>query len=154
MKTDASLVSTHTHRLSLHLRRPPAAVWRAFSEDVGIWWPESFYATPAPRKLVFEARLGGRLYEDRGAGNGLIWYEVIELDAPRTVLLRGSAAPPFGGPLTTLLRLSFTPAGEGGTQFELTDSLFGCLGDQSSTAAGWQELFGEAFRRFVERLPE
>ena len=30
----------------------------------------------------FDGKPGGRLYEDAGDGNGLVWYHVIALDAP------------------------------------------------------------------------
>ena len=51
----ASLVSAVTHRLTLTLARPQAAVWRAFAKDVAHWWPADFYTTPPPHKMVFES---------------------------------------------------------------------------------------------------
>lgn len=150
----AANVTAHTHQLSFKLARPQAAVWRAFTEDIAVWWPEDFYATPAPRRLVFEPRVGGRLYEDRGEGNGLLWYQVIALEAPQTLLLSGAVAPPFGGPFTSLLRLTFTAVGKSSTRFELTDSVFGLLGDPTNVAAGWKALFEEAFKRHVEGPPK
>lgn len=147
-------VSSFTHQLSLKIQRPHAVVWRAFTEEAAAWWPADFFGTPEPHKMVFEARVGGRLYEDNGSGNGLVWYQVISMDAPNSVLLSGVVAPPHGGPLTTLLRLNFTPAGKNATQLEMIDSLFGCVGDQTCTSEGWKMLFEGGFKAYVEAKPK
>jgi len=62
--------------------------------------------------MVFEVKPGGRLYEDAGGGNGLVWYQVIALDAPNSISLAGFIAPPFGGPATSLLRIVFSAKGK------------------------------------------
>lgn len=83
---------------------------------------KDFYATESPKRIAFEAKPGGRLYEDAGDGNGLVWYHVIALDAPNSVSLSGFIAPPFG-----------------------------CLGDSSATEKGWRMLFKGGFKAWIER---
>jgi hypothetical protein len=34
---------------------------------------------------------------------------------------------------------------------EVTDSIFGCLGDPSATAEGWRLLFEDGFKAWIER---
>lgn len=146
-----SSITAATHRLTLEIAKPHAAVWKAFTGDIHSWWPKDFFATAAPRRMVFEAKPGGRLYEDGGNGNGLVWYHVIALDAPNAISLSGFIAPPFGGPATSLLRVGFFAQGKSITVMEVTDSTFGCLGDPATTAEGWRMLFEGGFKAWIER---
>ena len=149
-KTSKTEVSAATHRLTLEIAKSHAAVWKAFTRDVHLWWPKDFYATEAPKRMVFEVKPGGRLYEDGGDGNGLVWYQVIALDAPNAITMSGFIAPPFGGPATSLLRIVFSAQGKSATVMELTDSTFGCLED-STTEEGWRQLFEGGLKAWIER---
>jgi uncharacterized protein YndB with AHSA1/START domain len=150
-KTPNTPITSATHRLSLEIAKPHAVVWKAFTGDVNLWWPKDFYVTESPQRIVFEVRPGGRLYEDSGEGNGLVWYHVIALDAPNSITMSGFIAPPFGGPATSLLNVSFSAKGKSATAMEITDSSFGCLGDTSATAEGWRLLFQDGFKSWIER---
>jgi len=101
--------------------------------------------------MVLETKPGGRLYEEAGNGNGLVWYHVVALDAPNALTLSGFIAPPFGGPATSLLRIEFSAQGKSATVMEMTDSTFGCLGDAKTTKDGWRMLFEGGFKEWVER---
>jgi hypothetical protein len=68
--------------------------------------------------------------------------------------MSGFIAPPFGGPATSLLNVSFSARGKSATAIEVTDSTFGCLGDTSATAEGWRLLFKDGFKSWVERRPK
>src|SRR4029453_19602453 len=92
------------------------------------WGGQHFYTTQSPPGIAFEVKPGGRLYEDSGKGNGLVWYQVIALDAPNSITMSGFIAPPFGGPATSLLNVSFSARGKSATAMEVPDSTFGCLG--------------------------
>src|SRR3954468_177221 len=139
-----------THRLTLEIARPRGAVWKAFTRDIHSWWPKEFYATAAPEKIIFEVKPGGRLYEDAGNGNGLVWYHVLAVDAPNSITMSGFIAPPFGGPATSLLRVEFSgrPKSKNTTQMEVTDSTFGRLGDPNATEEGWRMLFEGGFKKW------
>jgi uncharacterized protein YndB with AHSA1/START domain len=151
MPKKISPITSATHRISLEIAKPHAAVWKAFTGDVHRWWPKDFYATESTKRIVFEVKPGGRLYEDAGDGNGLVWYHVIAVDAPNAITMSGFIAPPFGGPATSLLRVAFSPRGRSVTEMEITDSTFGCLGDAKSTEEGWRMLFEGGFKNWVER---
>lgn len=144
-------ITAATHRLSLEIAKPHTVVWKAFTSEVHSWWPKDFYATESPHRMVFEMKPGGRLYEDAGNGNGLVWYHVIALDAPNAITLSGFIAPPFGGPATSLLRIVFSAKGKSATVMEVADFTFGCLGDLKSTEEGWRLLFEGGFKAWVER---
>jgi uncharacterized protein YndB with AHSA1/START domain len=150
-KNKTTPITSATHRLSLEIAKPHPAVWKAFTEDIHSWWPKDFYVTESPQRIVFEVKPGGRLYEDSGKGNGLVWYHVIALDAPNSITMSGFIAPPFGGPATSLLRVAFSAQGKSATVMEVTDSTFGCLGDPGSTAEGWRMLFEDGFKAWIER---
>jgi uncharacterized protein YndB with AHSA1/START domain len=143
-------ISAATHRLTLEIAKPQAAVWKAFTGDIHSWWPKDFYATESPQRMVFEVKPGGKLYEDSGKGNGLVWYHVIAVNAPNSITMSGFIAPPFGGPATSLLNVSFSAKGKSVTAMEVTDATFGCLGDTSATAEGWRLIFGKGFKAWVE----
>ena len=150
-KTPKAEVTVATHRLTLQIAKPHAAVWKAFTRDIHLWWPKDFYATESPHRIVFEVKPGGRLYEDAGAGNGLVWYHVIAVDAPNAITMSGFIVPPFGGPATSLLRVSFSAQGKSVTEMEITDSTFGCLGEPKTTEEGWRMLFEGGFKTWIER---
>jgi uncharacterized protein YndB with AHSA1/START domain len=143
-------ITSATHRLSLEIAKPQPAVWKAFTADIHSWWPKDFYATSSPQRIVFEVKPGGRLYEDSGKGNGLVWYHVIAVDAPNSITMSGFVAPPFGGPATSLLSVSFSAKGKAATAMEVTDATFGCLADTAGTAEGWRLLFEDGFKAWVE----
>jgi uncharacterized protein YndB with AHSA1/START domain len=144
-------ITSATHRLSLEIARPQAAVWKAFTREIHSWWPKDFYVTESPHRIVFEVKAGGRLYEDSGQGNGLVWYHVIAVDAPNSITMSGFIAPPFGGPAVSLLNVSFSPKSRSVTAMEVTDSTFGCLGDTAATKEGWRLLFEQGFKGWIER---
>src|SRR5688572_10095511 len=104
-------ITSATHRLNLEIAKPHAIVWKGFTRDVHLWWLKDFYATESPERIVFEVKPGGRLYEDAGNGNGLVWYHVIAVDAPNAITMSGFIAPPLGGPATSLLRVAFSTKG-------------------------------------------
>ena len=149
-KTTNPPITSVTHRLNLEIGKAHAVVWKAFTKDVAEWWPKDFYATESPQRIVFEVKPGGRLYEDAGDGNGLVWYHVIAVDAPNAITLSGFIAPPFGGPATSLLRVAFSARGKSTTLMEVTDSTFGCLADPKTTEEGWRMLFEQGFKAWVE----
>lgn len=143
-------ITSATHRLTLEIAKPQAVVWKAFTDDIQSWWPKDFYATDSPQRMIFEVKPGGRLYEDSGNGNGLVWYQVIALNAPNSITMSGFIAPPFGGPATSLLNVSFSVKDKSATIMEVTDSTFGCL-EEATTLEGWRLLFEDGFKAWIER---
>ncbi len=136
-------------KVELTIHAPQQRVWDALVHETTRWWPQSFWSSPKTRQFVIEPRLGGRVFEDYGNGEGFTWYQVIGLESPSTLHLIGHMGPPFGGPLATLLRLTLSAAGANATKLEITDAAFGQVAD-CDTESGWREVFGDHFRLYVE----
>lgn len=135
----------------------PERVWRAFVAETSRWWLKDFYAGgEAARGFIVEPRLGGRLYEDWGDGAGVLWYTVIGLLPPQSLELAGHLTPAFGGPAKTYLKLTFEPISEGRTRLRVEDSILGRVSPASleQSKSGWELLFGEGLKNFVEANPD
>ena len=122
-------------------------VWKALVDETTFWWPRNFYTKAAAKSFHIEPKLGGRMYEDYGNGQGLIWYNVFGVDAPDSILLQGVMGAKYG-PANTILELSLEEK-DGVTTLKLTDSTIGKT-DASEKEAGWKELFHGSFLPFVE----
>jgi len=131
---------------------PPRAVWTTFTRDMAKWWPKDFFTDPRAKAMMFEARLGGRWYEDWGHGRGRVWHTVVTFDPPRVLETMGVLFPEFGGPATTTLRLEFQARGKG-TRLRLTDSIFGTVTNKTrkSFEKGWEALLGEALGGYLKQ---
>lgn len=141
-KTQKSLpVAAKEVRFSIELAASGDRAWQALIKEIALWWPKDFHAAGSKSRIILEPRLGGRLYEDAGSGNGLVWYQVIAVEAPRSILLSGFIAPPFGGPATSLLRLSLQENGAQSTSLEVHDALFGHVAG-CDAESGWRAVFG------------
>lgn len=124
-------------------------VWEALTREVAQWWPRDFLV--AADRMQFQATLGGRLYEEGEAGDGVTWYTVYAIVPNVSLDLVGHLSPAFGGPAQSLLRLVLRDEGDR-TVLELTDGVVGKVGSQSSDtiADGWRAIFDAGLRAFVE----
>jgi len=129
-------------------------VWQALFQHPETWWPAAHRAAGAGAVMTFERRLGGRLREESPDGSGIVWYEVIALDAQRSVDLAGHLATRYGGPASSLLHIEIAPGGSDGTSIlKLTDSVFGRIGPdlRASLTSGWRAIIGEGLIAHVEK---
>jgi len=62
------------------INRPPEVVFAALTTGLDAWWP---HRTRAAARIVYEPKVGGRLFEDWGDGAGLAYGQVIHYDPPR-----------------------------------------------------------------------
>ena len=136
-------------KLQLTIHAPQRRVWNALVNETTHWWPKSFWSSAKTKKFTIEPRLGGRVFEDYGGGEGFTWYTVVGIEAPSTLLLVGHMGPPFGGPLVSLLRLALSPSGAKETLMEICDAAFGQVAE-CDTEEGWREVFDANFRPYVE----
>jgi len=136
-------------QLEVTVHAPQKRVWEALVHETTHWWPKSFYTDPKTKKFVIEPRLGGRVFEDYGGGEGFTWYTVNGVESPNFLLLVGYMAPPFGGPSASLLRLGLSAVGANETKLEITDAAFGQVAGCDSES-GWREIFHDNFRAYVE----
>jgi uncharacterized protein YndB with AHSA1/START domain len=127
-------------------------VWDAVTRRASEWWHRDFYTGKEPLGFVVEPRLGGRVYEDWGEGDGALWYSVVALRRGESLTLAGTVACGPTGLETILDTITLTDDG-GVTLLRLHSRAMGRLGDDfaAQTEAGWNLLLGKCLKDFVER---
>jgi DNA-binding transcriptional ArsR family regulator/uncharacterized protein YndB with AHSA1/START domain len=138
--------------LEIEIHAPRDRVWKALVSDTAAWWPRDFFAGPAPKSFVIEPKLGGRMYEDWGGGNGLVWAFVIGIEAPRLLVMQGHLSTPFGGPSTAYHTFTLDENGSGATVLRITDGVHGNVDHKKAaqTKEGWEAIFGGGLKAWVE----
>jgi len=130
---------------------PPARVWKALTGQVSSWWHPGFFSRKGALAFVVEPKVGGRVYEDWGNGQGLVWYTVIGLVENELLQLMGDLDANNGGPAR--LHTTFRLRGEGkGTVVRLEECAFGRVDEKvkKSLEAGWKILIDGCLRVFAE----
>lgn len=63
---------------------PPDRAYEIFTEAYGEWWPLSTHSVfgRSAASCVFEARVGGRIFERHTDGRESVWGNVLEVDPP------------------------------------------------------------------------
>jgi uncharacterized protein YndB with AHSA1/START domain len=137
--------------LEITIRAPIERVWQALVHETGRWWLRDFYTDAAAQNFIIEPTLGGKMYEDWGQGEGLIWANVVGVKAPRLLELSGVSAPAWGGPNTHFHSFKLEAKGQM-TQLQFTDAVHGRTDDANaeSLKSGWEMLLGEAFKAHCE----
>jgi uncharacterized protein YndB with AHSA1/START domain len=145
------LTPAHIADLSLEVtvRATPQAVWQALTDDIGRWWPGAFFCGggQGPRRFHLEARPGGRMWEDHGNGDGLLWGTVVNARREQLLELTGTG----WGPITWLGRFELT-AVDAGTRLRFSESAFGRIDEAMvrSKHKGWTFLFDGCLRAHLE----
>ena len=151
METMQQAASTMKVEVEITINAHQQAVWLALIHDISSWWRTDFYTSPKTQQFVLEPKLGGLMYEDHGNGQGLVWAEVIGIDEPGQLQLKGHLFPAFGGPAVSFLEIKLEASGEQ-TILKLTDSYVGNTDEKmrQSLTEGWQFLFGEGLKPYAE----
>ena len=133
------------------LKIPPRRAWRALTRDVDRWWPREFLSPKATR-FVVEARPGGLVHEVAGKGEGLVWYRVVGVEAPRRLQLSGDLFPAYGGPGHLFTTFTLEPV-KGGTRLRLEEVAFGRVHAKTGRALrdGWRTIFEKHLRPWAEK---
>ncbi len=132
---------------------PPVKVWAAMTRDVSEWWPVSFCADPKRAKSFhWELKLGGRMYEDWGDGNGWMWWTIFKLDVVNHVLC--ATGNMGGGGMFTEIEFKLHAEGTQ-TVLRIKEIVSGPMDDPAALDAGqvqgWNTLFRDAFKMYVEK---
>ncbi len=154
--TTSSPESAHIDDLQLEIRINASndAVWRALTDDIGTWWPSVSFAgrggDDAQGRFMLEARPGGRMWEDWGDGNGLLWGTVINITHGARLDIVGTTGPEWGGPF--LWYGSFRVEADGdATRFRFSESGIGRVTAKiaEDKTSGWRFLF-DTMRAHIE----
>jgi uncharacterized protein YndB with AHSA1/START domain len=132
-------------RKSVMVNVPPDRAFRAFTDEIGQWWPldKGFsFGGDLAKDMFMEGRQGGRLYERFSDGNEYLYGNVLAYEPPTRVVFSwpSEAAEP------TEVEVRFTPEGES-TRVDLEHRGFERLGEQAEKAfgeydQGWVEVLG------------
>jgi uncharacterized protein YndB with AHSA1/START domain len=138
--------------LAFTINAPRGKVWEALTRDISLWWPTDFCADPTrTKRFRMELKLGGRLWEDWGEGNGWVWWTIYKLDTPNHMF----AGIGYQATSAAMTAIEFRLEGEGEqTTLCVFERLCGALESEDIVAgqtAGWTTLFA-SFRRYVEEL--
>jgi uncharacterized protein YndB with AHSA1/START domain len=155
MQLEAKPVSTFgvaQIELEIRIQATPARVWEALVKETTHWWSKDFYTSPQTQRFMIEPKLGGHAYEDCGEGTGQIWYTVIGVHPPSSIMMQGLLTTEYGGPSHTILHLQLKPSGTG-TTLQLSDTIFGKVGGEklTQTREGWKLLFEDGLKNYVEQ---
>lgn len=147
-------------KVSVTVNRPPAEIFRAFTEETAKWWPlgtHSIAATTLDGKVstvsvIIEGRVGGRIYERMSDGSTGDWGEIRVWEPPHRILCSwklNSRPEPH-----TEVEVRFVPDGSG-TRVELEHRAWERLGEagverRKSYDTGWQDVL-RAFRVSLNR---
>lgn len=154
MSVEAEPLSAVEVVVEVRIAAPRDTVWDVLTSDPSPWWPASFFSDPrGPERGAFhvEARLGGRMYEDWGGGQGLVWGTVIGLDRGRLLQVVGDSSPAFGGPSRNFVTYRLEDDGRG-TKLRLENASFGRVSEATlrSLDEGWRYLLEQGLKRWCE----
>lgn len=148
-------MQAQTNTINIDLQIPINAkievVWRCLVNDINIWWSKDFYTSPKTINFILEPFVGGRMYEDYGDNNGLLWANVIVVDAPNVLELKGHLSPQFGGPAISFMKLTLSEENKI-TTLNLTETTMGMVTENTKKqlTEGWKMIYGDAFKSYVE----
>lgn len=91
----------------------PSDAFRRFTEEFAAWWPWQTHSIGGKciKRLVFECRVGGLIFEEHVDGRRFAWGRVLELDPPRRV--KFTWHPSRDAATAQEVELRFVPEGAG-----------------------------------------
>jgi uncharacterized protein YndB with AHSA1/START domain len=139
-----------TVRKSVDVGCSPEDAFSLFTEKKTEWWPYETHAASGekPAQVIYEPRVGGRVYDLLSDGRENQWGTVHAWEPPRRVVIEwrvNPANPP------TELEVRFTPI-EDGTRVELEHRGWERFGERAEESfgsynSGWDLVLG----RYAER---
>jgi uncharacterized protein YndB with AHSA1/START domain len=148
-------VDTKTHEVQVEttIAVAPDAVWKALTDDIGLWWPSEFYSggQEGARSYHLEAKPGGRMYEEWEGGGGLQWGQVWTVDPGKKLQITGLSFPEWGGPAVFFGTWTLTAEGDG-CKLHFSESTLGktSAGYRAEKEKGWSFLFDGVLKAHLE----
>ena len=139
-----SVTTDLTIRKATTVARDVDDAFELFTDRIGTWWPADTHSIGgAEVDVVFEPRVGGRVYERAPDGRTSEWATVLAYDRPHRVLLEwrvGTERAPY-----TEGEIRFARAA-GGTRVELEHRGWDDADGRANYRTGWDPVLV----RFVE----
>jgi len=139
----------------------PEEAFRYFTADINMWWPVSTQSVVAyasdfkdtPEAVIFEPRVGGRIFERARSGEEHVWGTVLTWGPPSQVVF--SFHPGRDEKEAQTVEIRFFPAPEG-ARVVLTHSGWEKLGAKAQKARdgynqGWETVFVSAYREHTRK---
>lgn len=150
MSTSEALTTIHK---SMTVEASVETAFETFTRGMGRWWPRGSHSLFDERDdVVFEERVGGRVYERAPDGREGEWADVIVWEPPDRFVLRWRVNPKRG---PTEVEVRFAPE-NGGTRVDLEHRGWDDVGDAEGRAnydTGWDFVlarFTDAFQSVSE----
>jgi uncharacterized protein YndB with AHSA1/START domain len=128
------------------------AAFRRFTADFAKWWPSYALSIGGSRiaRVVFECRVGGVIYEEHRDGTRFQWGKVLELDAPRRVVIAWHSSRDESD--AQRVEVTFVPE-RTGTRVELVSSGWEKLSAKAKGAyGGYQMSWRAAIEKYADRF--
>ena len=139
-------------RRSVSVSWPQEEAYRRFTQDFAKWWPSYSYSIGGSRvkRVVFEPRAGGRIYEEHKDGTRMRWGKVIALDPPRRIVF--SFHPSRAESDAQHIEINFSREGDR-TRVDLISTGWEKMSDKAKrTRGGYQLGWGLVLDRFAGRF--
>ena len=135
----------------IQIDAPPSKVWSSLTADTAKWWPKDFYVGEAPKRFVVEPKVGGRVYEDWGQDQGVLWATVLVFKKNERLQWVGDLSPDFGGPARSITSFKLVER-DGGTLLQFRDSPYGALAENAAKdmESGWKWLLNDCLKPYIE----
>jgi uncharacterized protein YndB with AHSA1/START domain len=151
--------ATSVHK-SINVDVPVERAFKVFTEQMDAWWSPDHHILDAPlAKMVFEPRVGGRIYDVGTDGSECHWSRVLAYDPPRRVVFSWDINLQWqiekDHDKTSEIEVTFTPDGEGRTRVDLEHRNLDRHGDgweAMHAAVGAPDGWGKGLERFARAV--
>lgn len=140
------------YQFELPINRSASDIWSIMINRIDDWWMSDFRALGEGSIVTLNAVVGGQLIETGADGSALEWYRVQMVSPGKALYLVGYMAPDWGGPTTSMLKLSVEDRDQASV-LNVSDALMGNVTEKTASSAkdGWKMLFGDGLKAFAEK---
>jgi hypothetical protein len=126
-----------------------AHAWEYYFNQVNSWWSKEHYSSPKTKRFIIETFIGGRVYEDFGEGDGLVWGTVIGANYLHSIDILGYLTRSFGGPAISYEKYSFDADGQN-TKLTYTMDIVGAVPESTvkSLKEGWEDIIQQKYYQY------
>jgi uncharacterized protein YndB with AHSA1/START domain len=126
-------------RKTIRVDAPPEKAFETFTRGMGDWWPGEPHTVFEDRAaVVFDEKVGGRVYERAADGREADWADVIAWEPPERFVLRWRVNPERS---PTEVEVRFTPEG-GRTRVDLEHRGWDDAEGRAMYDGGWDKVLG------------